>query len=146
MPKLTDTQTIILSAAAQRADNLAMPLPHGLHGAAAIKVITMMIGRGWLEEVDADIRKGESLWRETGDGHGTTLVITDSRTSPALQYSDFGFVTSTDSPQFFPSYAATLVIMEAIISMLLARAGPEAEDMIRAAEIQIDSLGENWAS
>jgi hypothetical protein len=78
MPKLTDTQTIILSTAAQRADNLAMPLPKGLHGAAAKKAITMMIGRGWLEEVDADLRKGEPLWRETGDGHGTTLVATDA--------------------------------------------------------------------
>ena len=78
MPKLTDTQTIILSAAAQRANNLAMPLPKGLHGAAAKKVITMMIERGWLEEVDADLRKGEPLWRETGDGHGTTLVATDA--------------------------------------------------------------------
>lgn len=76
----------------------------------------------------------------------TTLVITDSRTSPALQFSDHGFVTATESPQFFSSYAATMVLMEAIISMLLARAGPEAEDMIRAAEIQIDSLEENWAS
>lgn len=78
MPKLTDTQTIILSAGAQRRDNLAMPLPKGLHGAAAKKVVTMMIGRGWLEEVDANIRKGEPLWRETGDGHGTTLVVTDA--------------------------------------------------------------------
>ena len=48
MPKLTDAQTIILSTAAQRADNLALPLPKGLHGAAAKKFITMMIGRGWL--------------------------------------------------------------------------------------------------
>ena len=78
MPRLTDTQTIILSAAAQRTDNLAMPLPKGLHGAAAKKVISMMIERGWLEEVDANVRKGEPLWRETGDGHGTTLVVTDA--------------------------------------------------------------------
>ena len=76
MPKLTDTQSLILSAASQRADNLAMPLPKGLHGAAAKKVVTMMIERGWLEEVDAKVRKGEPLWRETGDGHGTTLVVT----------------------------------------------------------------------
>ena len=76
MPKLTDTQSLILSAASQRADNLAMPLPKGLHGAAAKKVVTIMIERGWLEEVDANVRKGEPLWRETGDGHGTTLVVT----------------------------------------------------------------------
>ena len=78
MPKLTDTQSLILSAASQRADNLAMPLPKGLHGAAAKKVVTIMIERGWLEEVDAKVRKGEPLWRETGDGHGTTLVVTSA--------------------------------------------------------------------
>jgi len=37
-----------------------------------------MIERGLLEEVDANISKGEPLWRETGDGHGTTLVVTDA--------------------------------------------------------------------
>ena len=78
MPKLTDTQTIILSRAATRPGNLAMPLPEGLHGAAAQKAVTAMITRGWLEEVDADLRRGEPLWRETGDGHGTTLFATEA--------------------------------------------------------------------
>jgi len=78
MPKLTDTQTIILSRAATRPDNLAMPLPKGLHGAAAQKAVTAMITRGWLEEVDANLRRGEPLWRETGDGHGTTLIATEA--------------------------------------------------------------------
>ena len=78
MPKLTDTQTIILSRAATRPENLAMPLPEGLHGAAAQKAVTAMITRGWLEEVEANLRRGESLWRETGDGHGTTLVATEA--------------------------------------------------------------------
>jgi len=76
MPKLPDTQSIILSRAATRPGNLAMPLPEGLHGAAAKKAVTAMITRGWLEEVDADLRKREPLWRETGDGHGTTLIAT----------------------------------------------------------------------
>jgi hypothetical protein len=78
MPKLTDTQTIILSAGAQRPDNIALPLPKGLHGAAAKMAVTKMMERGWLQEVDANLRKGEPLWRETGDGHGTTLVVTDA--------------------------------------------------------------------
>ena len=78
MPRLTDTQSIILSRAATRPGNLAMPLPEGLHGAAAQKAVTAMITRGWLEEVDADIRRGEPLWRETGDGHGTTLIATEA--------------------------------------------------------------------
>jgi hypothetical protein len=78
MTKLTDTQTIILSAGAQRPDNIALPLPKGLHGAAAKMAVTKMIAHGWLQEVDANLRRGEPLWRETGDGHGTTLVVTDA--------------------------------------------------------------------
>jgi hypothetical protein len=78
MPKLTDTQTIILSRAATRPGNLAMPLPEGLHGAAAKMSVARMISNGWLEEVDTNIRKGEPLWRETGDGHGTTLIATEA--------------------------------------------------------------------
>jgi len=78
MPKVTDTQTIILSAGAQRPDNIALPLPKGLHGAAAKMAVTKMIAHGWLQEVDVNLRRGEPLWRETGDGHGTTLVVTDA--------------------------------------------------------------------
>lgn len=80
--------------------------------------------------------------RERG---ATTIAITDSRTSPALQFCDHAFIVTTQSPQFFSSYAATLVLMETIISMLVARAGPEAEATIRAAELEIQCLGENWA-
>jgi hypothetical protein len=78
MPKLTDTQSIILSRAAARPGNLAMPLPEGLAGAAAKMAVAKMIERGWLEEVEANVRRGEPLWRETGDGHGTTLIATEA--------------------------------------------------------------------
>jgi hypothetical protein len=78
MAKLTETQTIILSAGAQRPENIALPLPKGLAGAAAKMAVTKMIEHGWLQEVDANLRRGEPLWRETGDGHGTTLVVTDA--------------------------------------------------------------------
>jgi len=78
MIKLTETQTIILSAGAQRPENIALPLPKGLAGAAAKMAVTKMIEHGWLQEVDANLRRGEPLWRETGDGHGTTLVVTDA--------------------------------------------------------------------
>ena len=78
MTKLTDTQTIILTAGAQREGNIAMPLPKGLHGAAAKMAVARMISHGWLQEVDASSSRGEPLWRETGDGHGTTLMVTDA--------------------------------------------------------------------
>ena len=78
MTKLTETQTIILSAGAQRPDNIALPLPKGLAGAAAKMAVAKMIERGWLQEVDANLRRNEPLWRETGDSHGTTLVVTEA--------------------------------------------------------------------
>lgn len=78
MTKLSDTQAIILSAAAQRPERIALPLPESLRGGAAAKVVSAMIANGYLEEVDADLRKGEPVWRETGDGHGVTLVATDA--------------------------------------------------------------------
>ena len=78
MTKLTETQTTVLTAGSRRPDNIAMPLPKGLAGAAAKMAVTKMIERGWLQEVDANLRRGEPLWRETGDGHGTTLVVTDA--------------------------------------------------------------------
>ena len=78
MIKLTETQTIILTAGAKRSDNIALPLPKGLAGAAAKMAVTKMIERGWLQEVDASSSRGEPLSRETGDGQGTTLVVTDA--------------------------------------------------------------------
>jgi hypothetical protein len=78
MTQLSGTQTLILSAAAQRPEHIALPLPENLRGGAAAKVVGAMIAKGFLEEVDANLRRDEPVWRETGDGHGTTLVATDA--------------------------------------------------------------------
>ena len=40
--------------------------------------VTKLIEHGWLQEADANLRRGEPLWSETGDGHGTTLVVTNA--------------------------------------------------------------------
>ena len=78
MTQLSDTQALILSAAAQRPEHIALPLPESLRGGAGAKVVAAMIAKGLLQEVDADMRKGEPVWRETGDGHGTTLIATEA--------------------------------------------------------------------
>lgn len=78
MTILTETQRLILTRASARPGNLALPLPEGLHGAAAKMAIGRMIKLGWIEEVEANIRRKEPLWRETGDGHGTTLIATEA--------------------------------------------------------------------
>ncbi|MDN2578738.1 DUF3489 domain-containing protein [Aquibium sp. ELW1220] len=76
MTKLSDTQALILSAAAQRDNRIALPLPDSLRGGAAAKVVGAMIAKGLLEEVPADFHKGEPFWRTYDDGHGITLVAT----------------------------------------------------------------------
>ncbi len=78
MTKLSDTQALILSAAAQRTEHIALPLPDSLRGGAAAKVVGAMLAKGFLQEVDADMHRGEPTWREIGDGHGVTLVATDA--------------------------------------------------------------------
>ncbi|MBI3674075.1 MAG: DUF3489 domain-containing protein [Rhizobiales bacterium] len=76
MAKLSDTQLVILSAACQRENRLVLPLPENLKGGAATKVVASLLAKGLVEEVDA--KHGESIWRQTGDGHGVTLVATDA--------------------------------------------------------------------
>lgn len=76
--KLTDTQMIILSTAAQRTDRLALPLPKSLRGGAAQKVVNALVEKGLLEEVEANRKLDDPVWRETGDGHAVTLVATDA--------------------------------------------------------------------
>jgi hypothetical protein len=78
MTKLIDTQRVILSAASQRTDRLALPLPKSLKGGAAHKVVNAMIEKGFLEEVKANRKLNDPVWRESDEGHGVTLIITDA--------------------------------------------------------------------
>ena len=68
MTKLSDTQSIILSAAAQRADGNVLPLPGSLRGGAAIKVVGALLARGLIREQVVDSpRKADAalntIWR-----------------------------------------------------------------------------------
>jgi hypothetical protein len=76
--KLTDTQLIVLNKAAQRSTMLALPLPPNLKVGAANKVVIPLIQKGLLEEIDADTRTGETIWRETRAGQCVTLAITEA--------------------------------------------------------------------
>ena len=78
MTKLSDTQSIILSAASQRTDRFALPLPKSLKGGAAHKVINALIDKGLLKEVKANRKLNDPVWRETDEGRLVTLVITDA--------------------------------------------------------------------
>lgn len=77
MTKLSNTQRIILSAASQRTDRLALPLPKSLKGGAAHKVVNALIERGLLQEVKANRKLNDSVWRDDEAGNGFTLIITE---------------------------------------------------------------------
>jgi len=78
MPKLTDTQLIVLSTAGQRDDGTVLPLPKSLkhQGGAPSHVLKGLLKKGLLEEQATGDRA--AVWREGKDGQRFTLVITDA--------------------------------------------------------------------
>lgn len=76
MTKLSDTQCLILSAAAQRDDNIALPLPPSLRGGAAKKVVGALLTKGYLAEAPAGRKLGTLVWDHDDEGNPITLVAT----------------------------------------------------------------------
>jgi len=78
MSTLTDTQLIVLSTAAQREDNAALPLPKSvkLQGGAANHVLKSLLKKGLLAEQPAGHQA--TAWREAKNGQRLMLVITDA--------------------------------------------------------------------
>ncbi len=82
MTKLSDTQLLVLSAAAQRDDRNVLPLPGSLRGGAATKVVGALISRGLVAErvTDSVVKADPALnriWRNDEEGRAVLLQITD---------------------------------------------------------------------
>ncbi len=83
MTKISDTQLVILSAAAQREDRNVLPLPGSLRGGAAAKVVGALLSRGLIAETTTDSQtKADAalnrIWRNDEDGRAILLHITDA--------------------------------------------------------------------
>ncbi len=78
MPKLTDTQLVILSAAARRKDGTVLPLPRSLkvNKAAATTVLKSLLKKGLVAERPA--AADAAHWCETRGSGRTALAITDT--------------------------------------------------------------------
>jgi hypothetical protein len=110
MTKLSDTQSIILSAAAQRADGNLLPLPGSLRGGAATKVVGALLTRGLIREQITDSpRKADAamntIWRNLPepDGRGVLLFITGAGADaigiePAVPYAFNAGTNSAGDP------------------------------------------------
>lgn len=77
MPKLTDTQLIILSAAAKHTDGAVLPLPQSLKAdkGSLARTVKSLIKRGLIAERHTKAK--DTVWREEGDDR-LTLVITEA--------------------------------------------------------------------
>ncbi len=78
MAKLTDTELVILSAAARRENGAVLPLPKSLKikGGAVTKTLDGLRKKGLLEEQPA--APDTEAWREAEDDQRMMLVITDT--------------------------------------------------------------------
>jgi hypothetical protein len=76
MAKLTDTQLIVLSKAAQREDGSAEVLAR-INKAAAAKVGASLVVRKLVREIHA--KPGIPVWRTDDDGRRMSLIITRAR-------------------------------------------------------------------
>ena len=75
MAKLSDSQLVILAAAAQRDDGAVHPLPRSLktRGAALTRTLEGLIAKGLLEERAAS--PGAEIWRASEDAAPLMLIL-----------------------------------------------------------------------
>ena len=68
MTKLTDTQLIVLTAAAGRDDGSILPLPDSIRGGAVTKVVDALIAKGLAERIEDERIAVDDLILITGAG------------------------------------------------------------------------------
>jgi DNA-binding MurR/RpiR family transcriptional regulator len=83
--------------------------------------------------------------KAASDQGATVIVVTDSHTCPAVRHSTVSFFVPSQSPQFFSSYAATLVLMEGLIATLIARSPDDLTARIAEVDAGNRNLGEFWS-
>ena len=74
MPKLSDSQLVILSAACKRPDGSVYPITSKVTGGALAKVLSSLLAKGLVREVRA--KQGETHWRLDDEERPLTLKVT----------------------------------------------------------------------
>ncbi len=94
MTRLTDTQLVILNAAAQRKDGDLLPLPGSLRGGGAKRLIDSLMSRDFVAEHVADSVAAadaalNTSWRNHEEGRAVLLQITaDGRDAIGVEPDD----------------------------------------------------------
>ena len=153
--KLTDTQIVMLSAAAQR-DDRCLLAPQILKGSATQKLATKLIGAGLAKEIK--VRPGAPVWRQdkqtgqsyalkltaagaraTADAPGLALDETSEGTDPRVQVTTTGsqvFEATADVPAAAPSLSAPRggTKMARVLELLQRDCGATLEELIAATD------------
>ncbi|MCP4188608.1 MAG: MurR/RpiR family transcriptional regulator [Gammaproteobacteria bacterium] len=74
------------------------------------------------------------------------VAITDDADSPVIPFANETIMVSAESPQFFSSHVATLVLIESLMGMTVARGGSAASDRIAAVEQTNHDLNCYWSN
>ncbi|MCE8527558.1 MurR/RpiR family transcriptional regulator [Ruegeria pomeroyi] len=81
-------------------------------------VLIAMTSRPYRSEVVEAVR----IARDQGL---TVIALSDSPASPIIRAAQHGFVVAVDTPQFFPSSASTIALLETLLSFVIAVADDE---------------------
>jgi len=145
MPKLTDTQLIILSKAAARDDGAAT-IPANFNKANAAMVGTSLVARNLMEEVVSE--RGAPVWRENDQGERISLVITSAGREAIGVVDDGGELEALPAHEGGDPRAAELATVDGgpkptieprsgskqalLVDMLSQDAGATLDDLVKA--------------
>ena len=150
--KLTDTQIVMLSAAAQR-DDRCLLAPQILKGSATQKLATKLIGAGLAKEIKA--KPGAPAWRRdeqggqsyalkltaagtraTADANGLALDETSEGTDPRVQVTTEVVEATADAPAAAPSLSAPRggTKLARVLELLQRDCGATLEELIAATD------------
>jgi DNA-binding MurR/RpiR family transcriptional regulator len=108
------------------------PIPR--HGSLPIDDVALIGGRDLLVALTFQPYRAETMAAvRLARRNGAPVVgITDSLTSPLAREADEAIICPTSTPQFFQSHAAVTGLLEALVALLVARAGEAAQARIEA--------------
>ena len=72
------------------------------------------------------------------------VAVTDSIVSPAASAAVHTIVTKNESPSFYHSFTGALAVMQALITMLVTKAGGDAVKIVEEAEKQLSRVSAYW--
>ena len=72
------------------------------------------------------------------------VAVTDSIVSPAASAAVHTIVTKNQSPSFYHSFTGALAVIQALITMLVTKAGGDAVKIVEEAEKQLSRISAYW--